>query len=218
MMAWWWRLVRFGFRLLYYELAFTYDWVANLVSLGDWWAWQRSALGYLPRPEQGIILELAFGTGHMQEELHKGGWQTVGCDLSPHMAYIARRRLSKRNIPAKLTQGRAQALPYQKNQFSAVLSTFPTPFILEDATLDEIKRVLKPDGVLVFVPSGVLTKGGTAKAALEGAYQVTGQRSGWGVELDALFAARGFRLEKVYVEHPRSIATVMIAYSAVSGG
>ncbi|MCZ7544410.1 MAG: hypothetical protein M5R40_13175 [Anaerolineae bacterium] len=39
----WWALVRFGFRLLYNELAFTYDLVSRVVSLGQWRAWQRAA-------------------------------------------------------------------------------------------------------------------------------------------------------------------------------
>jgi hypothetical protein len=44
----WWRLVRFGFRLLYNEMAFTYDAVSAVVSLGEWRSWQRAALNFLP--------------------------------------------------------------------------------------------------------------------------------------------------------------------------
>ena len=35
----WWRFVRFGFRLLYNEFAWTYDFVAWVVSFGQWKAW-----------------------------------------------------------------------------------------------------------------------------------------------------------------------------------
>jgi hypothetical protein len=46
----WWGLVRFGFRLLYNEFAFTYDTVSKVVSLGAWRCWQRAALKYLAVP------------------------------------------------------------------------------------------------------------------------------------------------------------------------
>ena len=43
----WKRLVSFGFRLLYHELAWSYDLVAWLVSCGQWQNWGRAALPYL---------------------------------------------------------------------------------------------------------------------------------------------------------------------------
>ncbi len=35
----WVGLIKFGFRLLYQEMAWTYDWVSWLVSLGEWRRW-----------------------------------------------------------------------------------------------------------------------------------------------------------------------------------
>src|SRR5690606_30869240 len=46
----WWRLVRFGFHLLYNQFAWTYDAVAFLVSAGEWHAWQRAAISALNLP------------------------------------------------------------------------------------------------------------------------------------------------------------------------
>jgi ubiquinone/menaquinone biosynthesis C-methylase UbiE len=211
-LAIWWKLVGFGFRLLYQEMAFTYDWVARMVSLGQWWEWQRTALPFLPPPENGLILELAFGTGHFQEDLHHGGWQSIGCDLSPQMGRIAAKRLKRKHLPVRLVRGRAQALPFPDQAFAAVVSTFPTPFIVEDATLAELQRVLVPGGKLVFVANGILTQGGAARALLEKAYQVTGQRGPWAIdEIEARFARHGFEMRQEYVELPRSLVTVVSA-------
>lgn len=207
----WQRLVRFGFRLLYHELAFTYDLVANVVSLGQWWAWGRTALQFLPPPTDGPILELAYGTGRLEVALHQGGWQAFGMDLSPQMARIATERLRRANLPSRLGRAQAQALPFAAGQFSAVVCTFPTPFIIEAATLQEVKRVLSPTGRLVFVPTAVLTRGGAARAALEKAYEVTGQRGAWGMDIEAHFAAQGFHLTTHWVELPRSLVTVLVA-------
>ncbi|NJO77779.1 MAG: methyltransferase domain-containing protein [Cyanobacteria bacterium RM1_2_2] len=151
-------MVRFGFRLLYNELAFTYDTVSSVVSLGEWRCWQRSTIGYLP--QQGLILELAHGTGNLQLDLHAAGFKPVGYDLSPYMGRIAQRKLRKAGYPVRLARGKAQQLPYGREAFSGVVSTFPTDFILAPETLHEIHRVLQADGVLVIVPNGVLNGGG----------------------------------------------------------
>lgn len=211
MKAAWWRLVKFGFRLLYHELAFTYDTVAELVSLGQWWEWQRTALKFLPPPEAGMILELAYGTGHFQLDLQAGGWQAVGCDFSRQMSRLARRRVQKAGGTVRLVRGRAQQLPFPSGAFAAVVSTFPTPFILESATLNEIKRVLRRDGVIVIVVSGVLTQRGTAERLLEEAYRVTGQRGTWGIDVKAHCAAHGFALAQHTVPLERSLVTVLTA-------
>jgi ubiquinone/menaquinone biosynthesis C-methylase UbiE len=206
----WQRLVRFGFRLLYHELAFTYDLVANGVSLGQWWEWGRCALRFLPPASAGPILELAYGTGRLQVALQQGGWQAVGMDFSPQMARIAQARLQRQGIPLRLGRAQAQALPFPAQSFNAVVCTFPTPFIIEEATLQEVARVLQPQGRLVFVPTAILTKGGAARVALEQAYQVTGQRGAWGVDLNERMAACGLTLAVHQVTLPRSLVTVMV--------
>ena len=207
----WWRLVRFGFRLLYHEMAFTYNLVANVVSLGQWWDWQRSALGFLPSPDDGPLLELAFGTGRFHHDLLTQGYAVYGLDFSRQMARITRHTLRRERAPLRIVRGRAQTLPFPTGTFAAAVSTFPTPFIIEPETLDEVHRVLRADGRLVFVPNGVLTRGGPVKSALEGAYQVTGQRGPWGVDMQERFTAHGFELSTHYVSLPRSIVTVIVA-------
>ncbi|MCU0497942.1 MAG: methyltransferase domain-containing protein [Anaerolineae bacterium] len=175
-MKWWWSLVRFGFRLLYNELAFTYDWVSRIVSLGAWRCWQRSALKHLPA--QGVILELAHGTGDLQIDLHAAGYHTViGYDLSPYMGRITQRKLTHNGITPRLTRGMAQALPFSNATFDAIVCTFPTPFIFERVTLDELYRVMRPNSRLIIVISGTFTAGGVLIRLLEGLYRITGQRA-----------------------------------------
>ena len=74
----WWGLVELGFRLLYNELAWTYDLVSWVVSLGAWRAWQRSALRFLAVPPGSPVLELAHGTGNFQIDLRTAGLDPTG--------------------------------------------------------------------------------------------------------------------------------------------
>lgn len=211
MIDWWWQLVRFGFRLLYNELAFTYDVVSFVVSLGAWRCWQRATLKHLPVDAPGWVLELAHGTGNLQLDLHANGYRTIGYDLSPFMGRIARRKLLQRGLPARLTRGQAQVLPFHKGQFAAVVSTFPTNFILAPETLREVHRVLQPDGWFVIVPNGTFTGSGVVKTALEWLYGVTGQREEAAFDLTAFFSVYGFDVMSVQECCPHSMAQVIMA-------
>jgi len=166
-------LIRFGFRLLYNELAFSYDLVAWLVSFGQWAAWRRTAILFL---KQGPTLELAHGTGGLLADLYAAGWAPVGLDISAAMGQLARRRLVQRAMPVRLVRARAQALPFPDAAFANVIATFPTDFILEPETLAETRRVLQPGGRLVVVVMGLLRGPGLLRAVLEWAYRITGQR------------------------------------------
>ncbi|HRF96669.1 MAG TPA: class I SAM-dependent methyltransferase, partial [Aggregatilineales bacterium] len=99
----WDKTVQFVFRLFYNEMAFTYDMVSKAVSLGDWRAWQRAVFEFLPSPsETGILLELAHGTGNLQEDLSTRGFYSIGLDLSVQMGKITLKKLAKLGISPRL--------------------------------------------------------------------------------------------------------------------
>src|SRR6185295_2766775 len=105
------------------------------------------------------ILELAHGTGELEIDLYNAGFRVIGYDLSPYMGRIAQRKLKAQGIKANLVRGMAQKLPFQDGAFSAIVSTFPTNFIFAPETLNEVHRVLQPQGRLVIVPGGSLIGG-----------------------------------------------------------
>src|SRR5688572_20675167 len=115
----WWRLVRFGFRLLYYEMAWTYDLVSWGVSLGHWRKWQRAALPHLKASTDSLVLEMAHGTANLQIDLAQAGLKAIGLDLSPYMGRIARRKLRRAGHAVRLVRGSALQLPFPENRFSA---------------------------------------------------------------------------------------------------
>ena len=212
----WWRLIRFGFRLLYYELAFTYDIVSRIVSLGVWRGWQRTVFKYLPESQDGMLLELAHGTGNLQLDLAERGFRSVGYDLSPQMGRLARKKMQRHNVQVMLVQGRAQQLPFVSGAFSGVLATFPTDFMFQDETLAEIHRVLVEEGVLVVVLSGTFSGKGLARVLLEWLYRITGQRH-IEVDVDAAYRriqdrlnSRGFETQITNEPCNRSSALLVV--------
>lgn len=213
----WWGLVRFGFRLLYNELAFTYDLVSWAVSLGQWRAWQRTALRHLypDVPLGAAVLEVAHGTGDLQIDLHAAGWRAAGLDRSPYMGRIAGRKLRRHGLAAPLARADALALPFASARFAAVVSTFPAPFILEPRALCEVSRVLCPGGRLVIVASSRLTGRGVLARLLEIAYDITGQRGPWPVDaLMARFAQAGLAAEVITERLAASEVALIVAHKA----
>jgi hypothetical protein len=140
---------------LYAELAWSYDWVAALVSGGRWPHWRRMALDYLSAQ---VTLELGSGPGHLLVEGALAGREMIGLDASPVMVDMALRRIRAAR-PATAWQavplcilGRGETVPLSSGSVDQVVATFPAPYILAAETLAECRRVLRePDGRLVVV-------------------------------------------------------------------
>jgi len=207
----WWGLVRLGFRLLYNELAWTYDAVSAIVSLGQWGDWQRVALRHVQAPAGARVLELAHGTGRLAVELRRAGYRLVALDRSPAMGRIARHRLLRWGWRPALVRADARALPFGAGQFAAAISTFPTEFIADPVTLAEIHRALQPGGRLVIVLGATLTGRNAAARSLELAYRVTGQRGPWAALLEVRLKAGGFAPRLFAETLPRSVVWVCVA-------
>lgn len=207
----WASLVRFGFRLLYHEMAWTYDLVSRIVSFGQWGEWTRAALDHIPAPSGATVLEIAHGTGNLQLDLHTRGYCAVGLDFSPQMGRIAAAKLRRAGYAPRLVRGSALALPFADESIGHIVCTFPTPFILQPATLREAWRVLGPDGRFVIVPNAVLVGGDASTAAVEWLYRITGQRGGDSFDIEGYFARHGFQSEVIQQPKRRSIVSVVLA-------
>lgn len=143
--------------LLYHRLAWAYDFVAWLVSLGNWSRWRLDALKYL---KPGNILETGFGTGSLLIEMSERKYDVIGLEPSPEMQRVTSRKLNRKGQTIKRLRGRTEAIPFSSFSFANVISTFPSGYIVQDETLKEIHRILQQEGRLVVVGLGVRNKSG----------------------------------------------------------
>lgn len=177
------------FHALYHPLAWTYDWVAAIVSVGRWKSWIFSLLPDISGPQ---VLELGHGPGHLQIALACKGLTTFGIDLSRQMGIIAQRRMHRSKLASRLVNGMGQHLPFPAEVFDQVVSTFPTPYLFQKQTLDEIFRVLAPEGELLVVPEAWITGSSHLDRIAAAAFRLLGQTYQWDDRYLAPFLDSGF--------------------------
>ncbi len=188
-------VLRIAFRLLYHEMAWSYEAVAWLVSLGLWRKWREAAIDYLP--PRGRVLEIGAGSGVLASEIARRGRDVIAMDRSPQMLRSARRRMRRFArgaglLPVRLLRAQAGQLPFKCGCFSAVVSTFPTEYIFAPLVLDEAARVVQPGGRFIIVPSAVFVGGSLPQRAARGLFKISGQAPAWIEPLRLALSKHGF--------------------------
>lgn len=185
------RFVKFFLGLLYQPLAYFYNFVAFIVSMGRWTNWVESVQPYIEGP---AVLELGFGPGHLQETLAKSYTQCFGIDLSYQMAKISLSRLRKVGVPQKLAQANAMQLPFPVASFDCLISTFPTNYVISSLTILDAKRVLKPSGKWVILPAAWIIPNSIKNSLFHLLFNITGQSPKWNSDWTIPFINGGFKI------------------------
>ena len=227
-------ILRFFFKLLYHQFAFTYDLVAATVSLGRWKNWVMSILPYI---EGTRVLEIGFGPGHLQRILLSHGLIAVGIDESWQMASLAKRRIQKhfRNVTgsgvsvqdnnpttlsdytqSNITRGIAQQLPFSDKCFDTIVATFPAEYIFHEETLLEVRRCLSDGGRFIVLPVAMQIGRGVLDRAMALLFRVTHQTLGDPLEivkerLQKPFVQAGFEVEIKELQVKSSLLLVILA-------
>lgn len=154
------------------SIAPAYDFMNTAMTLGLHRHWRDKALsaavGMLGKGQIGNILDVATGTGDVAFRLHKMLPQAriTGIDLSQGMLEEARKKLQTLPMPERelIAFGKADCLdlPYHIGSFDMITVAYGVRnFENLSKGLEEMRRVLRPEGVLCVIelsePEGKLT-------------------------------------------------------------
>ncbi len=96
------------------------------------------------------ILDLGCGFGRHLIYLAEQGFNVKGIDISQEAVEMTNKRLREKNLNAKVLQRDMKDLPFQDQEFDAVLAITVIGHATKpeiNQTVDELYRVMKPGGV-----------------------------------------------------------------------
>ena len=105
------------------NIAFRYDLLNHLLSLGIDIRWRRKALKLTRMDDKSILLDIACGTGDFAIDAYKMGVRKIfGADLSHNMLKL----FSKKSdwILGKTVQTTAELIPFKRNSFTNITVAF----------------------------------------------------------------------------------------------
>ena len=211
------KLLRLFYQHFYHGFAWTYDFVAAVVSIGRWKEWVFASLPYIHGPQ---VLEIGFGPGHLQVELNRKGFHTFGLDESRQMINRTWANLVRNRLPSALSRGYAQFLPFAADSFDSVVATFPSEYITDHFVLAEIRSTLKPSGRFVLIPMAWIWGKSLTDRAAKWLFRITGQsdelRDRFEDRIKTILTEAGFRVEIIHAEIRYS--TVLIVVAEIDNG
>lgn len=161
---------------------------------------------------RGRVLEIGAGSGLNLRYYGKEVQSVIGLDPSPRLLDRARERAAKVSVPVEFMLGSATAIPLADASVDTVVMTWTLCSIPDPAAaLAEMRRVLKPDGRLLFVEHGLAPDASVERwqHRLTPIWRRIGGGCHLNRKMDALMQAAGFDLPQLqtdYAPGPRPLS------------
>lgn len=105
---------------------------------------------------RGRVLEIGVGSGANLPLYSPRVREIIGLEPVPRLLAMSRRLATQLSQPVKFVEGSAEAIPLESASIDTVVTTWTLctiPMVLQ--ALDEMRRVLNPNGQLLFVEHGL---------------------------------------------------------------
>ena len=111
---------------------------------------------------EGRVLEIGVGSGANLPLYTDRATEVLGVEPHPRLLNMAAAKIGR--VPARLIEGSAESIPLEDSSVDTIVTTWTLCTIPDIATaLREMRRVLKPDGQLLFVEHGLSPDQGVRK-------------------------------------------------------
>ena len=139
-----------------------YDNLNRVISFGIDVKWRKKVLDIVSKANPNVILDIATGTGDLailmaQTKAEK----IIGLDISAGMLEVGVKKIADKKLSERIEMvlGDSEKMPFDDNFFDAITVAFGVRnFETLEKGLDEILRVLKPNGVFVILETSVPDK------------------------------------------------------------
>ena len=137
----------------------SYDLLNRVITLGVDVIWRKRVVRLIQKNKHQVLLDIATGTGDLVLALSKlKTKKIIGLDISPGMLEIGKQKVKAQGLDRRIEMqlGDSEALSFENDTFDGVTIAFGVRnFEHLDLGLQEIRRVLKPQGVLVILETAV---------------------------------------------------------------
>lgn len=146
-----------GIRDMFDRIAPRYDLLNRILSLGIDRRWRRFAVRQLQIPRNGLVLDIATGTGDVALEVARqtdSSIQIVGSDFTQAMLVLGQKKIAGSPYRGRvlLVNAPCEEMPHPEQIFDGITIAFGIRNVVDrEKGLREMLRVLKPGGRAVIL-------------------------------------------------------------------
>ena len=140
-----------------------YDGLNRMISLGLDQKWRSNVVDMIASTNPETILDIATGTGDLVIQMAQktDAKKLIGLDISSGMLEIGKLKVTKEELDDRIEMvlGDSENLQFEDNSIDAVTVSYGVRNFEDlEKGLSEIRRVLKPGGILVILETSVPEK------------------------------------------------------------